>query len=237
MSAITDLKLAIANYLHVAVGDLTVNTQDLGVLALNQVRKRTEMLRDFEFSRQLMTLTIDGLTGGSLDDAVIYGTDNTAEIKTLIEVGIFDELNNFRPVEWTTVAQSLEIQRQQIPGLLPRYPTDAQAVTQLCGYPRIVFSGSNAYLVPKCQNYTMNLGFEAYVFNTDWTIDSDDDTWLTKGGEYLMWASIVHINTYFEEFITRQEGNLPVPQSMADVALDAFIQWDTFKYEGFRRHN
>ncbi len=74
------------------------------------------------------------------------------------------------------------------------------------------------------------------MFSSDWSTGSETDVWTTKGAEYLMWASVAQVNNLFKEFVPRQEGNLPTTDQQAAIALDAFIKWDTFKYEQFRRH-
>lgn len=62
------------------------------------------------------------------------------------------------------------------------------------------------------------------------------DVWTTKGAQYLQWATIVQLNHLFKQFLPRQEGNLPPPQTLADAGLQNLITWDIYKYEGFRRH-
>lgn len=70
------LKAVCAAYHEKAVGDLTVNSTDLFLVAANNARKNAEQLHDFEASRVLATLSIDGVTGGRLADAVIEGTNS-----------------------------------------------------------------------------------------------------------------------------------------------------------------
>jgi len=109
----------IAGYLQKSVLELTVNGVDLSLLALNQVRRDAEMLHDFEFSRRHITVNIDAVSGGTLDDAVLEGQP-VCEVKQVIECGIYDDLFNLQPVEWTTVAESIERQRWIKPGFGPR---------------------------------------------------------------------------------------------------------------------
>lgn len=61
------------------------------------------------------------------------------------------------------------------------------------------------------------------------------DPWLTKGSQYILWQSIIELNKRIRSFVPRQEGNLGEPQALADAGLAAFISWDIFKLEGFRR--
>lgn len=332
MASLLGIKTAIATYFGKVVGDLTINGQDLSLVALNQVRLQAEMVHDFEFTRKLVTVEVDGAIGGSLDEAVVYGTAIPVEVKSVIDVGIFDVDGNMRAVDWNTVAEGLNTQRLDNPhGVIPRYPTDAQSLSGPLGVSRFQFSGQSIYKFPKVVGETYTVGMEVYTFTTDWTgvltITGDpvpyangtyyeqgafngkpfyvrndgeylvfwsselvtwvlappgdddglpywysedaelegeylnqgsasgaptidlhsvgdttiydplgiSDIWTTKGAQYLQWAAIVHLNYYYKEFVFRQEGNLPPPQTLADAGLEALKQWDIFKYESFRR--
>jgi hypothetical protein len=342
-----ELRSVIAGYLQKTVLDLTVNGVDLSLLALNQVRRGAEMLHDFEFTRKHISVTVDGISGGTLDDAILEG-EPTCEVKTVIECGIYDDGFNLQPVEWTTVAESLERQRQLKPGFGPRYPTDWEAATWTGYYDsatRIAICGNDIWIVPVMGEHKLfDLEFEVYAFTPDWSDKTDSvtvtgvlgmdyvdgtywpygtyngrpfyvnvanggippgtvaspqvrviwyrpgewiisavqwigqtpqsgnyqsmaattmypsgtyqghgawagngivsvqpgnsvtDIWLRHGAQYLMWAAIVQINHLCKEFVFRQEGNLPPPEKLAEVALETFRQWDAFKYEQDRRH-
>lgn len=339
-----------ASYLGVSLADLTQNGIDLGLVALNHVRRQAEMSHDFEFSRKLVQLAVDGETGGSLSNAVLHSDGVTAvNVKSIIEVGLFDDDDNLRPVEWTTVSESLERQRKQNPRTIPRYPTDGWARSGPVGQGLFEFSGTDVFRFPKDTENDFTLGMEVYTMQSDWTgtvslaitgatggqtafnttyyqngefsersmwlnrsplsvsldlstglkaiwnlaattwivssandigntsianfasatttattpaglalvgdsggtlsgmtltvsstptmtITSASDVWLTYGSEYLLWAGVVELNTLFREFVPRQEGNLPPPTGLAAAALQAFKDWDAFRYEQNRRH-
>jgi hypothetical protein len=236
---LNDIRNAAAAYLHRAVTDFTVNGVDLSLFALNQIRRTAELQNDFNFTRRLMTLFVDGTVGGSLSGAMDWFTQQPYEIKSIVDVGQWDQDRNLNPVEWTTVAASLDIQRME--GSPPfRYPTDGQAMSGMNGAPRVVFSGDTVFLSPKAPGQDFEIGFEVYTFSQDWTIDdytTSPDPWASKGSQYLMWMLVIHLNQVFKDFVFRQEGNLPPPQTLADQGLAALIAWDIFKYEQSRRHN
>ena len=245
-----EIKSAAASYLERTVNDLTQNDVDLGLVALNHVRQQAEQSNDFNFTRKLLQVTVDGVTGGSLDEAIEYGdtspTPETFEVKTILDVGTFDTDGNFRPADWTTVGDSLNIQRQDSPYFAPRYPTDAEAICGPIGQKRFQFSGNKVFFFPRTPNLVITLGIEAYTFTPDWTDEQiDPDTtdavytgpWVKHGAQYLQWASVVHLNQLFKQFVFRQEGNLPPPEKLAELGLDAIQRWDTFMYEQFRRHS
>jgi hypothetical protein len=170
-----ELRSTLAAYLQKTVTDLTVNGVDLSLLALNNVRRKAEMLHDFEFSRKHVTVTLDGLDGGTLDDVIQEGSP-TCEVKSVIECGIYDDQWNVHPVEWTTVAESLERQRQVKPGFGPRYPADWEATTEYyeVGLRRIAICGNDVWVVPTGKKGDLfDLELEIYTFQQDWTADSD----------------------------------------------------------------
>jgi hypothetical protein len=233
-----EIRSAAAAYLHRTVPDFTINGVDLSLFALNQVRQTAELQNDFGFTRKLVQLSVDGVTGGSLSGAVIYGTSTIVEVKSIVDVGQFDGDGNLRPVDWTTVAAGLGTQRDESQYLF-RYPTDAQALHGN-GMPRIVFSGDSVYLFPKAPTQTFVIGVEAYTFTPDWAVADYGTTpvpWASKGSQYLLWATVIQLNQVYKDFVFRQEGNLPPPQTLADAALQSLVTWDIFKYEQSRRHN
>lgn len=237
---LNEIKGAVAAYLNKSIGNLTIGGLDLGLQALNQVRTNAELMNDFGFTRKLLTLSVDGVTGASLDDALEYGTEEpNIEIKTVVDVGVADSDGNFVPADWTTTEDSLNIQRQDNPLALPRVPTDAQSVSSMIGVRRFVFAGDKVFYFPRTTGLTVTLLIIAYTFTPDWDDDSleDSNIWTTRGAQYLQWKTVIHLNHLWKEFVFRQEGNLPPPQVLADEGLQTLINWDIFKYEQHRRHS
>lgn len=236
---LAEIKSAVAAYLHRTEAELTANGVDLGLIAMNQVRMQAELNNNFGFNRKLVTVTVNGVTGGSLDTAVEYGTIGPVlEIKSVVDVGTIDTSGNFVPVDWTTVEDSLNIQRQDN-RVLTRIPTDGQAVSGPWGTQRFTFDGDKIRVFPVGTAATnIDLLLYAYVFTPEWTeANATSNVWSTKGAQYITWASVIHVNHLWKDFVFRQEGNLPPPQALADTGLANLITWDTFKYEQSRRHN
>ena len=195
-----------AAYHKKSVADLTVNGINLGLLALNQARSSAEDIHDFSFQRKLLTLSVNSATGGSLEDAVIKGTSTTVDLKTIIEIGQFDQYDNFRPLEWTTVEEGQERTRVENPRWGIRYPTDAQALSFPQGQPRIVLRGNMVEIWPKTDEASFNLtiGIEAYVYDSDWVgashvavtgttgVTDFNTTYYLNGsfGSYGLWLNI-----------------------------------------------
>lgn len=315
-----------------AVADFTVDSQDLFLFAVNQVRRDAELLHDFEFSRKLVDLTVDGVTGGSLDDVTLdsvradtlnvagtlssagtgtyyrvnfgltsypvyiqlgsdssnsyilaYDTDNSRwqlekfpgfggveadfytlagtspigtyttqgaatgapivtvandwTLKTIIDMGLYDDEDNLRPAEWTTVAEGLERTRGESRFYRPRYPTDQELNSGVTGCPRFELSGNTLFKFPKDETNDYTVGLEIYTFQNDWTAyTAPEDEWLKYGHKYLTWGVICFLNHRFKTFVYRQEGNLAPPEKYRDEGLAAFIEWDASMYETNRRH-
>lgn len=335
MSTLLDIKKQVAAYLTKDLADLTVNGQDLCLAAFNQVRKVAELEHDFEFNRKLVTVTVNGITGGSLT-AVRDSDSNLVDVKTVIDVGLVSGSGNFIPAVWTTVAENFERQRQSNRRASPLFLTDAEAQYGTAGIGNFTFSGDQIHRWPRTletdsTNYVLNL--EVYAFTLDWTIDDltaqtitvtgtlapdytgtfalagtfnsrpfftsatailfydvihgpywvlqdhdvyfageanrrvfnstvespagiyvaegsntgnatvtvsenpTSDVWTTHGSQFLLWQTIVHLNKLFRVYVPRQEGNLPPPTDLADAGLQTLVDWDSSKYEQFRRHN
>lgn len=167
-----EIKTLAASYLDRSPSDFTINGQDMWLLAANQVRKSAELEHDFEFNRKLVTVTVNGTTGGDLG-AAVDADSGPVTVKTVLEAGLLDEQNNLIPVEWTTVAESLERQRGEERYCYPRYPSDNwKGDVPYNGLSRFTFSGNQIRRWPKTTDSSsqdFNLWLEVYSFDSDWT--------------------------------------------------------------------
>jgi hypothetical protein len=216
-----DILAAAAAYLNADTSDFDVGSVNLGLVALNQSRNFALLQHDFEFTRELAELTVSSAAGQSLESLVLFDTTDAVGHKTIVEVGeVVDDV--LVPVEWTTVAESIERQRFRVPNVESR----------------VVLSGNRVRIFP-WDDQTHRLWFEIYSMPAEWVAADLEDAfepWSTKGQQFLLWQTIVHLNHLKKEFVFRQEGNLPPPKDLALEGLEVFKQWDTFKYEQFRRH-
>lgn len=202
---ILEIKTAIASLLDLenGVADLTQNGQDLALVALNQVRRQAELAHDFEFQRKLVTLTVNGVTGGSLESAVLYGTATLCAVKTVIDVGWFDNGGNFRAVEWTTISESLERQRGVLRFNRPAWVSDDQEES-VFDLGRFTVTGGSIYRYPKNTEINYTVGLEVYVFSADWALTTQ--TVAITGG-----TGVTGVNTtyYPYGFYTAETGGVP----------------------------
>lgn len=237
---LTQIKAAVAYYLEIAdPTTLTVAGVDQFLIALNLSRNNAQMNQPFEFTRCLVDVVVDNVTGGDLTTAVLHGMATPVEIDQILEVGLFDNGGNLRPVEWTTVGESMEEQRQDNRYPLPRYPTDAWLNSNPVGLARFVFSADQVYAFPRStQAFTYNMGLEVYATPGDWVDDDYDDEfkpWTTKGSQYLIYNTVILLNQVIREYVGRQEGNLGPPTQLRDDGLNALRNWDILKFEQSRR--
>lgn len=232
---------AVATYHQKTVADLTINSQNLGLVALNVARQAAVQRFDFEFTRQLVDVAVNGVTGGNLALAEIYGTSTVVEVGTILDVGLFDSDGNLRPVEWTTVGEGLERQRLDNAYDSSRYQTEDWYQQTPAGIPRFQFAGDKVYAFPKDSENNYTLGLECYTNPTDWVsgnLDTEFAPWTTKGAEFFIWKCVDFLNPHFISFVSRTEGNLSERdiQAKAEAALQAFREWDLMRFEQLRRH-
>lgn len=166
-----EIKTEAAAFHKKVVADLTINGIDLFLSSANQAKQQASQLHDFGFQRKMLTLTVNSITGGSLDDAVIQGTGTPVNLKRVVDMGTFDTQGNFIPAEWTTTEESQERQRQENAfGVAFRYPTDAQYRSRLCGESRLVLRGNQIFVYPLgTTSENVTVGIDAFIFDADWT--------------------------------------------------------------------
>ena len=195
MATILELKSTIAGILGVTVNDFTVNGIDFGLTALNAVRLHAEQGNDFEFQRKTLSLSVNTLTGGSLENAVIQGTSTSATIKTLLDVGQADTTGKFVPLEWTTRAESHERTRgeNRYGSRSLRYPSDADTQVFVGGRRRVMLDNDRVSLFPMgtiSENVTVLL--DAYVYSSDYTSTSNTITVAGAVGAFATYMNNVY---------------------------------------------
>lgn len=174
MATLLDILTNAALFMGKTYADLTISGQNIGLFSVNQAKRRAGLLHDFEFSRKLVDIDVNGVTGGSLASAVLHSDGTTpVEIKSIIEVGMFDEDGNLRPVVWTTVAEGLERQRKDNRWYSGSWGGRDDSRLSPSGASRIEFAGTTAFLWPKDEENNggegYELGAEVYAMESDWT--------------------------------------------------------------------
>jgi hypothetical protein len=196
---------------------------------------------DFEFSRgqfyvDILSTGVVNLTGAT----AVSGPGAATKIKTIVDMGQLDSTDNIRPVEWTTTAESRNRQRETNPNYILRYPTDGQAQGSPIGMPRLIVEGDLLKIWPLPTNFAgMRIYIEAYCEYADWTasgLGNSEEPWTTRGQQFLLWGTIIHLNYLRKTYVPRTEGNLASPTELRNEGLEILKQWDTAKFEQYRRH-
>lgn len=216
MSTILEIKNDIAANLGTTVSAFTVNGRDLALGALNRVRRNFELSHDFNFQRKLLTLSLNSITGGSLDSAVLYGTATTADIKQIVDIGQLDDQLNLRPLDWTTTEEAIERQRGEYDDV-PRYPSDAEVRSALTEPRRLTITNNQVYIWPKPEtSETLSIAIEAYVFSSDWTTLSN--TIAVTGG-----TGVTAVNTTYYRY--GSYNSKPLYISLADAGTPSALYY------------
>lgn len=238
---LTELRNTCAAYHQKRVNDLTKNTVDLFLLAVNNARKNAEKLHSFEWNRCTATLDIDGVTGGALVDAVLSPTATFQKVKEIVNVSILRN-NVYIPVEFTRSDIEIERERSELQlnneyWFASRYPSDAQF--DLMWIDRVIAQRAQAlFIFPRVTVATtpnpISVSMECYGYLKDYTTanytDTDPSDWfLEQGDNYLQWAIIDDLNYIFQTFVPRQEGNvIPSPKDKRDEAWRDLLLWDGY---------
>ncbi len=210
-----EIKTAAANFHGKVLADLTVGSLDLGLLSINQAKQTAQLGHDFNFQRKMLTLTVNSVTGGSLGSAVIQGTATVADIKTIVNIGVFDTNDNFRPVPWTTAEEGQKRIVSDNRFWQNRWAERDDERVGPAGAGRFIVRGGSIYAWPlsDAPAYDIDIGIEAYVFDADYT---NDNATVTGTLSPDATGTYIRIGPY---------GTLPLYIKSGSDASDTFFLW------------
>lgn len=222
MSTMLELKQTVAGVLRATVADFTVNGVDFQLMAANKVRLHAEQLHDFEFTKRLVSIVVNTVTGGSLTTAVLYGTATAANIKQILSVGQMDDDANFRPVEWMTSEEAYDFDRHvpvkrrflTAPIIDSRYQ-----LRSCCNQPVVTFTGDSVFVRLKpvsTDAQDITLVIEAYCYSADWTTQSNTIT--VSGG-----TGVTGVNNIYYRYGNYQSYPLYLDISPTTLSTGAAI--------------
>ena len=84
------IKSVAAGYLQKAPADFVVNGVDLLLVALNNARKKAELLHDFNANRVNAQIQVDPINGVDISTAVLKGTSTPVALKEFITFYLAD---------------------------------------------------------------------------------------------------------------------------------------------------
>lgn len=210
------------------MGDLTINGQDMFLVAANNVRKRAELLHNFESAWCKGTLSISPTTGGALSAVTFVPLSTFSGVKEIISMAQ-NQSGSYVPIYLRRPNQTFSTRS------IPRVPTDAQVVNSYWGS-YLVLRGDNIYKEP---DDGTGAAITVYLECYGWLNEYDNsslsvsnlDFFVTHGYEYLQWAIILELNYIFQSFVFRQEGNPGAPEKKMDAAWEALVAWDSYRVD------
>ncbi len=242
---LNNIQNVVAAYFDKAAADLTVGSENLFLAAANEARKDAELLHNFEFSRIVAVLTIDGNNGGKLADAqIVGGNDLWNGIKEITALRRLRPNGTYIPLDFTRADIPIERERTELEfsdNLWPtnRYPSDADLLARGTAS-SMIQRGRTLYIYPgfteTASDTSVDVTIEGFGWLKDYiVVDPDapepEDFIVDKGSSYLKWAIICDLNTTFQKFVPRQEGNLPPPEKQRDAAFQRLLLWDSYQVD------
>lgn len=173
---------------------------------------------------------------------VVLSASGFNGIKEIVAISGLRNSVEFVPLDFTSTATSIERDRYELElsnEFWPsnRYPSDAQFLNR-SGSASLVQRAGSIYHFPRVASTSdepLHVYIEAYGWLNDYTDDmlADEtgdaqDFLLEHGFRYLQWDVILELNTVFQTFVFRQEGNVGPPEKQKEKAWQELILWDSY---------
>ena len=231
-----ELKKVVAAYLQVPTSDLVQNNIDLGIVALNNARRRAELHKDWqtELYRVKTTTTLgdgnwESMTRVSDSASVTVKTPQTfwmLENEVLvplyhhtIEHGATWARERLASRSFTTDRRYLrdDEYRLTLHEMNPGYSSDYQ-----------IFLRGTEFIIEPTPSENKEIHVDGFIWLDDYTDDADTDFFTERGEEYMQWSAVVDLNHIFQAFIPQTEGNLSPPVRARNEALEALAKYDEY---------
>jgi len=234
------LKAIAAGYLQKAPADFVINGVDLLLNALNNARKKAELLHDFNLNRVNAQIQVDPINGVDISTAVLKGTDTPVSLKEFITFYLADPAGEIPLYHHGKKSLAVWMKernfnaRGRYLSTEVRYPDDQYLRVLRIGPTEVFIDGTRVYIQPT-QAITTTLIIDGVKWMSDYTQDTDTDWMVTHGASYLQWASVCEVNYLTSTFTPNLDGNLSPPEKLREQALDMLVQWDSFQIEQGRQ--
>jgi hypothetical protein len=223
------LKSLMAVYLgRTLVSDLTLNSVDTALYALNAARRLAERSHNFKYAEDNAFISV-GSTGAN----ILTGCFENVNLNTLmqikrIETALLPLTNGeYQPIEFMTQTEFLSrVRRQTGRTLFNASKTLAQLGVSTENV--ILYqNGHSIYLYPT-PAAAITVQLECVRWMPDYTADGDTDFFTEFAPDYLQWQAILECNKFWRRYVPKQESNIDeaAVQAMADAALQSLIAWD-----------
>lgn len=232
-TTVGNIKDFVARYMgRTTANDLTVNSFDIGLYAINGARRRAERLVDFRYSEIRGDLSIAS-AGTLLTAAANLGTGAT--VKRVVGVELPIAGGDYIPIEFLTQKEWRDRVRRQV-GRAAYNPADTLTTLGIAqGSPVAYQQGQTIFLVPASITFPVAAKINAIRFMPDYTGNSDEDFFTQWAPEYLQWQAVLEVNRYFRRFASK-EMEVTVDEkevgAYAKEALQGLLMWNASIDEG-----
>jgi hypothetical protein len=226
---VADLKELMAIYLgRTAASDLTLNSVDTALYALNSARRLAERSHNFKYAEDNAFISVGStganIIGGCYEEAAFT---NLMQIKR-IETALLPLTNGeYQPIEFMTQTEFLSrVRRQTGRTLFNASKTLAQLGVSTENV--ILYqNGHRVYLYPAPAS-AITVQLECVRWMPDYSVSVTTDFFTQFAPEYLQWQAILECNKFWRRYVPKQESNIDeaAVQAMADAALQSLIAWD-----------
>ena len=194
--------------------------------AVNNAHSFLQRKRVFEHARVLATIpSVDIANGGSLDDAVIYGTQERIVIRS-VEKAYLDFSNAQGQFPVSIISRDAWASRKQ-------RQNDSQFSTEyrrmnLASYPiELVMFGRNFYfntVDPNAfsGNESVNVHFDAVRWFPDYQTDSDSDIFTEHCFDFLVYRACHELN-----FFLKEDQRVAISKDFLAESWDSIVAWDS----------
>lgn len=237
------LKAIVAAYFEKTVSDLTVNTVDLGLVALNNARKTIEKQRDWFYQQIRGQLLVDPTNGAQLGNMAVYGDEEIGVATKSVETFYLTDTSTtpttliplFHHGKQTVMNKAKNRYQRRLSSDGNRYRSDDESpFLNTRTTAQVYLHAGVVYLNPPPSEAT-TVVVDCYQWMDDYTEDADTDWLIENGADYLQWKAIIELNHLWGQFVSTQDGNVPPPQKLVDEALAVLIEWDSQLYEAGRQ--
>jgi hypothetical protein len=238
-----ELKSIIAAYFEKTTGDLTINSVDLGLRALNNARKTLERQRAWFHQQEIGQLLVDPTNGALLANAVLYEDDETGidvkSVDTFYLVDTTQSQNQLVPLyhhgKQTVMVRAKKRLAKGWMGDDFRYRSDDSGLlVNNRSMQQVYLHGGRVYLNPAPSD-AVTVVFDCQVWMDDYTGDNDSDWMIEASPDYFQWKAIIELNNLWGQFVSGQDGNVPPPEKLLNEAINSLIEWDGMFYEAGRQ--
>jgi hypothetical protein len=239
MATLAQLKVAIAAFLQKTTSDFTFSSVDLLLVGINQSKTWAQQQHDFEALRTTATVSVNLSTGVLLSTAIDDAAASVAIKK--IEAAYLSYTDGLRPIDYIGAASQASDLRRRYSGLPFEPGNNSPLVSSLGDFvPTLVQRGGKLYLYPDSRalfspatTVTVSLDIIKFLADFGGSEPTDPaDFFLARGWEFLMWKTICDYNYMWQEFVPREEGQMPPPTAQRDAAWAALTAWDNALVNG-----